>query len=235
MLAWFVLGLCVLIAAVLAARWFVSADPATVVRALRWTLVGLAGGGAAYLAVTGRFPFAALLGLMALSFLRRWRGSIPSFAQRANPSSGQTSEVETAWLRMVLDHDTGAVDGTVLKGRFQGRSLGDMGVDDVLRLLWECRREDSRSATLIETFLDRVHGDEWRELDRPSGAAGAAGGEGPMTREEALGILGLEEGASEEDVKEAHHRLMLKMHPDRGGSTYIAAKINQAKELLLGA
>lgn len=235
MLAWFVLGLCVLAAAVLAARWFVSADPAAVARALRWTLFGLAGGGAAYLAVTGRFPFAALLGLMALSLLRRWRGSIPSLARRANPSSGQTSEVETAYLKMILDHDTGAVDGTVLKGRFQGQSLVDMEADDVLRLLWECRREDPRSTALIETFLDRVHGDEWRERDRPSGDMGAAGGDGPMTREEALGILGLEEGAGEEEIKEAHHRLMLKMHPDRGGSTYIAAKINQAKELLLGA
>ncbi|MCY4498531.1 MAG: DnaJ domain-containing protein [Rhodospirillaceae bacterium] len=235
MLAWFVLGLCIFAAVFLVARWFVNADPKAVVRALRWTIFGLVGGGAVFLAVTGRIPFAVLLGLMALSFLRRWRGTIPSFSQRAAPSSGQSSEVETAYLKMVLDHDTGSVDGAVLKGRFQGQSLGDMRVDDVLELLSECRQVDLRSAALIETFLDRVHGEEWRERDQSSSYAGAPGGNGPMTREEAFHILGLEEGASEEDIKQAHHRLMLKMHPDQGGSTYIAAKINQAKELLLGA
>ncbi len=232
MLAWFVLGLCIFAAVFLAARWFVTADPGAVARALRWTLFGLLGGGAVFLAVTGRIPFGVLLGMLALGLLRRWRSPIPSLSQRAARSSGQSSEVETAYLKMILDHDTGSVDGTVLKGRFQGRSLGGMGVDDVLELLSECRRADPQSAALIETFLDRVHGDGWRERDRPPGRAAE---DGPMTREEALHILGLEDGASEDDIKQAHHRLMLKMHPDKGGSTYIAAKINQAKELLLGA
>ena len=136
---------------------------------------------------------------------------------------------------MVLDHDTGSVDGTVLRGRCEGQSLSGMELDDVLELLAECRQADPQGAALIETFLDRVHGEEWRDSDDSSSHAGPSGESGPMTREEALNILELGEGASGEDIKQAHHRLMLKLHPDQGGSTYLASKINQAKELLLGS
>tara|TARA_Y100001934_G_scaffold283722_1_gene406001 strand:+ start:613 stop:1320 length:708 start_codon:yes stop_codon:yes gene_type:complete len=235
LLVWFVLGLCVFAAVFLAARWFVNADPRAVARALRWTLFGLFGGGAAFFAVTGRIPVAIPLALVALSFLRRWQNPLPSFSQRASPSSGQKSEVETTYLKMVLDHDTGAVDGMVLRGQFEGQELSAMELDDVLELLSVCRQDDPQSATLIETFLDRVHGDPWREGDEGASHAGATGDSGPMTREEALHILGLEDGADAEEIKQAHHRLMLKMHPDQGGSTYLASKINQAKELLLGS
>jgi len=235
LISWFVLGLCVFVAVFLAAKWFVNADPKAVVRALRWTLFGLFGGGAVFLAVSGRIPLAIPLVLVGLSFLRRWRNPMPSFTQRAAPSSGQESEVETAYLKMILDHDTGSVDGTVLKGRFDGQILSGMELENVLELFAECRQTDPQSAALIETFLDRVHGDEWREGDDSATHAGPTGESGPMTRAEAMHVLGLEEGASQEDIKEAHHRLMLKMHPDQGGSTYIASKINQAKELLLGS
>ena len=54
-----------------------------------------------------------------------------------------------------------------------------------------------------------------------------------MDVEEAYATLGLEPGASADAVKQAHRRLMKKLHPDQGGSTYLASKINQAKDVLL--
>ena len=139
-------------------------------------------------------------------------------------------------LRMTLDHDSGEVAGSVRRGRFEGRDLQDLSFRELLDLYVECQSEDEQSMNLLETFLDRVHGADWRERADAEfgGAAGDGSGKSAMTTDEAYEVLGLDTGASEDDVKEAHHRLMMKMHPDQGGSTYLASKINQAKDLLLG-
>ena len=98
-------------------------------------------------------------------------------------------------------------------------------------LLAVCRAEDSQSAAVLEAYLDRVHGDSWRHAQ--SGAGDEHGNGTRMTLAEAREILGVDSHASREDIIEAHRRLMQKNHPDRGGSTYLAAKINLAKEILL--
>jgi len=100
---------------------------------------------------------------------------------------------------------------------------------------------DPQSHALLEAYLDRTH-PNWREAFAGDAGASAgagqgapgSGGAGPMTREEALAILGLAEGASESDIRTAHRSLMKQFHPDQGGSDYLAAKINEAKDLLLG-
>jgi len=132
------------------------------------------------------------------------------------------------------------MDGTVMRGRYRGRRLGELSEADLAGLFDECR-DDGDSAALIESYLDRLH-PGWRE--RASETAGGAGGSGAgapsggpsgaMSREEAWRILGLEPGADEVAIRDAHRRLMKKLHPDQGGSGYLAAKINQAKDLLLG-
>ena len=81
--------------------------------------------------------------------------------------------------------------------------------------------------------MDRVHGDEWQEREQPQAGNGPAGFSSEMNRHEAYEILGLDEGATDDQIIEAHRRLMQKVHPDRGGSTFLASKINQAKGLLL--
>ncbi len=134
---------------------------------------------------------------------------------------------------MTLDHDTGAVSGEVSRGRFQGRRLDQLSRAQVFDLLDEIDAGDPQSTQLIESFLDRTHGGDWRDHYRGR-ARGAAGGAGAMTREEALEVLGLGEGAGPDEIKEAHRALIQKIHPDHGGSDYLAAKINQAKDVLLG-
>ena len=151
---------------------------------------------------------------------------------------------------MTLDHDSGAMEGSVLQGRHAGRRLDELSEPQLLDLLDECSLRDDEGRRLLEAYLDRTLGADWRERAEERAAhthAGAGTGAGrgqgwgrksagrtPMTREEAYEILGLSPGAREDEIKEAHRTLMRKLHPDHGGSNYLAAKINQAKELLLG-
>lgn len=144
------------------------------------------------------------------------------------PSKGQASSVSTRFLDMALDHDSGEMNGTVREGRFAGRILEELSLEELLALLAECRVEDTQSAAVLEAYLDRRHAHAWREradtAHRPSGG---------MTPKEAREILGVSESADASEIVSAHRRLMQKVHPDRGGNHYLASKINQAKDLLL--
>lgn len=225
---------------------FVNADPVRLAHNLKWT--GIAVAAIAVIALL-LFPpareLAALLFPVALSMplLSRFRSLLDRF--RA-PRGGQSSTVATDFLRMTLDHDTGTMAGTVLRGRFNGLRIEEMGIGELLALLRECRAEDEEGARLLEAYLDRLHPD-WRDElggrggggpwssgeDPRNGPARQAGGD--MTVDEAYAILGLSTGATPEQIKEAHHRLMIKLHPDHGGSDYLATQINRARDMLLRA
>ena len=194
------------------------------------------------LLVTGHLnPIFALI-LAALAFGQRilalanvanmFKGFRNSVQGASGPSAGNASDVETRFLRMSLDHDTGTMDGVVLEGSYEGRRLSELDLGDLVSLLTVCRTQDSQSATVLEAYLDRVHGDDWR-ADNHTGAGAHGGVTSRMTAAEAREILDLNAQATREEIIEAHRRLMQKNHPDRGGSTYLAAKINQAKETLL--
>ena len=245
-MSWLILGVCLLFGVLLAARWFMNAEPKLLAKIVMRGGLGLFAAVIVFLTFTGRFVLVPPL--LAVGFLmwRRLRGRASSgwFAgglagMRRAPSSGQSSDVETPYLRMSLDHDSGTISGEVRRGRFTGRELAALSFDEVLELLDECRQNDQQSAQLIEAYLDRVEGADWRartaQGDTGQQQRAARPGKTTMTREEAYEVLGLAPGASTEDVKEAHRRLMLKIHPDQGGSNYLAAKINQAKEFLLGS
>ena len=171
-------------------------------------------------------PLAALL-----PFLRGWLSARTAAKPKAAPAGGQTSTVHSKFLRMTLDHDSGDINGEVLAGRFKGQSLNQLDLDALLQLLDECR-DDEESLALLEAYLEREHGDSWQQSSggdrQPSASA-----PGDMSRTEAFEVLGLPPGASEEEIVDAHRRLMQKLHPDRGGSAYLAATINLAKETLL--
>jgi hypothetical protein len=237
LIAYFILGLALLAGFLLIGRWFVNADPKAVAKALRWTLVGFGVILVLLLIFAWRQALFALLPMLIVLLLQS-RALRQRIKAAAGPRPGQTSEIATRFLRMTLDHDSGVMSGEVLEGRFMGRRLEELELDELVELWRECQLADRQSAAVLEAYLDRSRGEAWRET-----AGAAAGGEGAgagadggvMSRDEAYSILGLEPGASKDEVREAHRRLMQKVHPDHGGSNYLAAKINEAKDLLLSA
>jgi DnaJ domain len=212
---------------------FVNADPARLARGLKVSGIIIAVIAVATLAISGRLAALLMPVAMLMPLLIRVRSVLDRFRP---PAAGQTSRVSTAFLRMTLDHDTGSMTGTILRGRFSGMRVEELGLAELLALLRECRAEDEEGARLLEAYLDRVHPD-WREELAGERAGGSSGGarpaSGDMTVEEAYAILGLAPGADAEAIKEAHRRLMIKLHPDHGGSDYLATKINRARDVLL--
>ena len=133
---------------------------------------------------------------------------------------------------MSLDHETGAMTGTVLAGSFAGMRLEELRAVDLLTLLRECRAADEEGARLIEAYLDRIH-PQWRDEFGAGKNAPPPYGSGDMSADEAYEILGLAPGADEAAIKAAYHRLMMQLHPDHGGTDYLATKINRARDVLL--
>ncbi len=191
------------------------------------------------LAATGRMnwlgaAFTALLvfARQTLPLLLRLLPMHASLRGKSAPAAGQTSTVETVLLRMQLDHDSGALQGEVLKGAFQGWRLADMDRQQLEQFFVYCRSEDANSLQLLDSYLQqRFPGEAAFGGQRQAGTPGSGN---TMGRAEALAVLGLKEGATEEDIVAAHRKLIQKVHPDRGGNDYLAAQINLAKDLLLG-
>lgn len=232
-MAYLVLGFALLGLLLVTARLIVNADAARLGRFLGWFATGIGVTGAAAVLVlliaSDRLaPALVVAGGLAPLVLRgraRWRRRYGP----ATGSSGRRSEVETSMLRMRLNHDTGAMSGQVRRGQFAGRQLEDLEQGELLTLWRECVAEDEQGARLLETYLDRLRPD-WRRAAGSSATSGET-----LTREQAYAILDLAPGADAEQIKEAHHRLMMKLHPDHGGSTFLAAQINRAKDILLGS
>lgn len=205
----------------------------------------LAVGGASLLlllVVTGRLhwigaAFAAMIPLarrllpLSIPFLQhhlRRRGSRP-----VNSAGPQQSTVATALLSMSLDHDTGELDGVVTNGPLAGQSLQQLTAAELLDLYAYCCQHDSDSARLLENYLDQRLGAGWRDNSSEKPGPDSTTSAGSMGRAEALLVLGLEEGASPDEIVQAHRSLIQKLHPDRGGNDYLASQINLARDILM--
>lgn len=215
-----------------------STSPAILARGLKigGGIVTLAA--AFFVGLRGEFAVAIPLGVFGAGLLgwspfgnsgfsiSGWGGS--------SRSSGQTSQVKSAFLEMSLDHDSGQLSGRIVAGEQAGHSLDEFDLAQLVRL---GTAYDAESLALLESYLDRRF-PAWREnaqgerAGRQSSHAGAAAS-GKMTEQEAYEILGLQPGASASDISRAHRSLMKKLHPDQGGSTYLAARVNEAKDTLL--
>lgn len=237
------LGLGLLLVLMVAGRWFAAASPAALSRLLKWGGIALAllvlvmvirtgAIGLLWGAAAALVPW-LLRAMHVHSAYRRFRNAFGTAAgggwrDAGTGAQARTSAVETAYLRMTLDHDSGTLDGEVRAGEFQGRRLCQLTPAELARLWQECQA-DPQSAQVLEAWLDRHHPD-WRVTFFAT--AGQATG-GAMSREEAYAVLGLKPGASHEEIREAHRRLMMHCHPDRGGSDWLASRLNQAKDILL--
>ncbi len=190
-------------------------------------LVGLAG----FIGLRGRLEIAIPLGMFGLGLLGWGPFASTGIFQRTQKTPGQVSRVRAAFVEMELDHDSGAMKGRILAGPHEGKSLDELDAALLIDLLGGI---DAESRALLAAYLDRRQPD-WREhaQDDPAAGSGPARSSGKMTEEEAYQILGVQPGATAEEIGRAHRSLMKKFHPDQGGSTYLAAQINQAKEVLL--
>jgi hypothetical protein len=237
-MAYFLAGCALLVLLLLGGRLLTRANPRMLAAALR-KIGGIAALAAAgFLAIRGALPLAIPLAVFGLALVggKSVLGLGSPFGS-AQKSPGQTSHVRTEWLEMELDHDSGHMDGTCLKGQFAARTLSSLSDREAMALLDELQTQAVQEAALMEAYLDwRLPGWRDQEQDRSAKADNRQGRapSGRMSREEAHAVLGVGPDANEDEIRQAHRRLMMKMHPDQGGSTYLAARINEAKEVLLG-
>jgi hypothetical protein len=219
----------------LAFGWFAHTNPAQVARMAKRIGLGLLVAIGLFLVLTGKLAgiFAVLAGLapwiargMRLHAFYRMLRQFGVRLGGGTATAGGTSDVETPFLRMKLDHDSGALDGEVLDGPFRGARLSQLSLQQAVDL-WRQVQADPPSVQVLEAWLDRLWPD-WRAGSPEAPIPSAA-----MTLAEAYEVLGLAPGASPDDIREAHRRLMRLAHPDAGGSTWIAARLNQARDLLL--
>lgn len=235
MLLYLSAGTAALAVLLVAARWLAGVSASDLSQAAR-TFVAvfsmLAGTGLIFLGRYGLAFVTLVAAAMALRSLVKARGGADPMA--GGPAASGSSRVETGLLVMELERASGRLGGRVRSGPMAGRTLDELGLEELLALRERARLEDPPSVALLEAYLDRRE-PAWRQAERASGASGAAEADpGAMDERTALAILGLAPGASAEEVRAAHRRLMAKLHPDHGGSTFLAAQINRAKELLLG-
>jgi hypothetical protein len=229
-------GILVVLLTIYLLQSFTRASPAVLARFIK--------GSGGFLALAfGAFLFLrGALGL-ALAFwgLGLWMIGVGGFSAgfRSRGAGGAgVSRVRSAMIEMELDRATGAIRGVILAGPQEGRRLDSLTRPQLLELYNVCLSDDPEGARLLEAYLDRRFAG-WRsagqgEQNARSGASGGNGTRrGSITEDEAYEILGLKKGAPASEIARAHRDLMKKLHPDHGGTTDLAARVNEAKDVLM--
>jgi hypothetical protein len=224
------LAIIIIVALYLFLNWFRNQAPHQISQALKKTALFAIIGLMLFLAATGRLHWLFALLVSLLPFVKRllpllryvpllglgYRRYQARRATKQGSTPGQNSQVQSRFIRMSLDHDSGRIDGVIIAGPFNDQRLSQLQLEQLLECWQQWQQQDQESARLLEAFLDQSFGPQWREQVN-----------------EALAILGLKHPVSREDILQAHRHLIARLHPDRGGSTYLASKINQARDLLL--
>ncbi len=170
---------------------------------------------------------------LLMRFYPQIRQLLDRFGVPAASSTG-SSKVNTATLSMSLDHKSGRIDGDITAGQFKGRTLSSLSLEELKTLYAICQTQDTDALRLLQAFIQREYPDaaeQWSETDQQSGVEK----DPDMSIDEAWDILGLVQGATKEDIVNSHRKLMSRLHPDKGGSTFLAARVNKAKDRLLAS
>jgi DnaJ domain len=210
---------------------FARADPRYLVKVGRTAGGILALAGAVFIGARGQLGVAVPLGVTGLGLLGFLPHGAFGFWPGGQKSAGQTSRVRSNFLDVTLDHDSGKMTGMIVAGRLKDTPLDQLEVSSLVELLGEF---DTESRDLLAAYLDRRQ-PRWRDHVKEDAATGrgSPARSSKMTEEEAYQILNLQAGATAEEIGRAHRGLMKKLHPDQGGSTYLAARVNEAKDVLL--
>ena len=227
----FIIGIVIVVGGWWLLKAFANAQPAQVRGLVRKIAGGAIIAFSGLMALKGQINLAMPLFLLGLGLMGQ-QMVFPNGMPWQRKSPGQSSRVATSLIAMELEHDSGRMDGEVLTGPFKGRRLSSLSLEETQRLHAQAANMADQSRALLEAWIERTH-PEWREQWTSAGRASPPGPSPKMKRAEALAILGLKEGASKDEIRAAHRRLMKAAHPDLGGSDYLAAKINEAKEFLL--
>lgn len=228
------LGFFALVLTLFALNAYTRASPAFLALAIKrgggFLLMALGG----LLMARGRLDFGMALGGVGL-----WLMGLGSPAGLRNAGAGGAgvSRVRSAMIEMELDHSTGAIRGMILAGKDEGKKLDALTRPALMELYDVCLRDDPDGARLLEAYLDRRFAG-WRSAsdahrDARTGGETRARRSGTITEDEAYEILGLKKGAAAADITRAHRDLMKKLHPDLGGTTDLAARVNEAKDVLM--
>ena len=240
MLPWLILALGLIAGFYFVGRWWTQANPQQMLQALSWTAAGIGVVLLLFVTLSGRWNFLPFALFFVLPLLLRFRALNAMRKNARGPKSGQKSEISTRFLRMELNHDSGEMTGDITDGQYAGRGLQELNLGELIALWRECAAEDEQSRLVLENYLDRGHS-EWRSVAGVGSREETAGARSDspwantgMSADEACEILGVTPSASPEKIETAYRSVMKSAHPDHGGSDWMAAKVNQAKDVLLG-
>ena len=245
---WVIVLLLSIIIISIIARKVLSADSKTIIKILKTLFVFILVFIIIFIAIKFGFHFLSIIPAFILFLFRSYlfnliRGNIFNLFQsnqyrpfyNNSHNSNNSSKIDTSTLCMTLNHSTGEIDGYIKMGKFKDKTLNDLSIDDLLALRDECLENDKDALRLIEAYLDRTTDFDWKS--KTNNYYKSTDNEGfysdSMTIKEAYQILGLDDTADKEKIKETYQSLISKLHPDKGGSDYLASKINQAKDILL--
>ncbi len=221
------LGLLLLLGVMWFMSWYGKAGNAERNKALKTGLLYFVAIALLLLVISGRIPvlFAAISA--AIPFLHRllaYRGLIGAAGRFAGKRFGPT-KLTTKWLIIEYDMGRRSLDASIILGQFEGQKFSTLSESELNSLLAEVH-DDFQSRTAVNAYIMMRSGSASQNTAQENHS------NGKMSVSQAYEVLGLEANASKDDIKQAHKRLMQKLHPDRGGSSYLATQINQAKDVL---